>query len=64
MLVSGCSPCSEDVTHRHSSAPGRDSLPYTGIMRDISHKEKHHLQHESATLPESALCLHGFEPFR
>ena len=33
-------------------------------MRDVSHKVKHHLQHESVTLPEPALCLHGFEPLR
>ena len=33
-------------------------------MRDVSHKIKHHLQHESATLPEPVLCLHGFKPLR
>ena len=58
------SPCSEDSTHWHSTAPGPDSRWYPGIMRGISHKIKHHLQHESATLPDPALCLHSFEPLR
>jgi hypothetical protein len=63
LLLSGYSP-SEDVTHRHSTAPRSNSCQYPGIMRDISCKVKHHLQHESATLPEPALCFHGFEPLR
>jgi hypothetical protein len=62
-ILSGYSP-SKDVTHRHSAAPRPDSRRYLGIMRDVSRKVKHHLQHESATLPEPALCLHGFEPLR
>jgi hypothetical protein len=62
-IISGYS-CSEDFTHRHSAAPRTDSCRYPGIMRDVSHKVQHHLQHECATLPDTTLCLHGFEPLR
>jgi hypothetical protein len=55
---------SENVTHRHGSAPGRDFPPYPGIIRDVSDKVKHHLQHEYSILPEPALSLHSYEPFR
>ena len=62
-LLSGCSP-SEAVTHRHGAAPRRNSRRYPGILRDVSRKVKHHLQHESATLPEPTLCFHSFKPLR